>query len=52
MIGNDGQHRYKNKHNNRKEQGIISITKKFNLLKWFDYNSHLIFFKTTMRCNE
>ena len=29
MIGNDGQHRYKNKHSNRKEQGIISITKKF-----------------------
>ena len=55
MIGNDGQHtcRYKNKHNSRKEQGIISITKKkLNLLKWFDYNSHLIFFKTTMRCNE
>ena len=25
MIGNDGQHRYKNKHNSRKEQGIISI---------------------------
>ena len=32
MIGNDGQHRYKNKHNGRKEQGIISIKKKFNLL--------------------
>ena len=52
MIRNDGQHRYKNKHNIRKEQGIISITKKINLLKWFDYNSDLIFFKTTMRCNE
>ena len=25
MIGNDGQHRYKNKHNSRKEQGIVSI---------------------------
>ena len=54
MIGNDGQHRYKNKHNTcrRKEQCIISIAKNFNLLKRFDYNSHLIFFKTTMRCYE
>ena len=31
MIGNDGQHRYKNKHNSRKEQGIISITKKISI---------------------
>ena len=44
MIGSDGQHRHKNKHNSRKEQCIISIEKNFSLLKRFDYNSHLIFF--------
>ena len=38
MIGNDGQHRYKNKHNSRKEQGIISITKKITSYIFLNYN--------------
>ena len=29
MIGNDGQHRYKNKHNSRKKTGYNKHNKKF-----------------------